>query len=113
MLFSLCPGPPLYFVSDAFQVFKLGIEEGKELWDRREGRTPETAHNPVDFLDAKTWPPDFGAKPLGPIKPPDILMVHPPAPDAEMLCACTSTEALAWLRRTAAHPMDGIQVRVY
>ncbi len=32
------------------------MEEAKEVADRREGKTPVTSHDPVDFLDPSTYP---------------------------------------------------------
>eukprot|EP00798_Chlamydomonas_sp_ICE-L_P000488 gene488-1894_t len=84
--------------------FKKAVEEGKELWDKREGRTPETNHDPVDFMDTKTWTPSM-------ILTVDMnALVIPAAPTAAVLKACSGGKAVNWLRAAARSIDEGVQV---
>lgn len=82
--------------------FHLAVEQAQEVLDRRAGRAPATAHDPVDVLCPNTWP-DHMVDEERPALPPEPAMAD--------LQACGPAQALAWLRRVAAAPDGEMAVR--
>ncbi|GAB4815229.1 hypothetical protein N2152v2_002275 [Parachlorella kessleri] len=89
---------------------QLGIEEMRELADRRQGLIPATNHRPADFLDPSTLPQGCdstaNANRGGLALDDSAAVALPPTPDAAALHRCPPHAVLTWLRE-AARTLDG------
>lgn len=81
--------------------FHKACAEGKEVHDRRSGRTPATKHRPHDFLHPG-WSDDSDAEEAEDRY--DDL--RPLAVSAEKLQDCSAAQALVWLYSVACTPME-------
>lgn len=88
------------------QVFKVAVEEAKQILDTRQGRTPATDHDVTDLLRPETWPDDW-------VEAPEQFIQFPAAPEPRDLDICNAVTALQWLLQTGKQPMAPYQVYLH